>query len=146
MSRNPTPLKAQYFPLFNVNLSQLQLNSISTKLPFNLISTSFHSQVQINLSFNINLNSTSTITSTQYDCDIKATQSCSTIILITKLSNIHLVNINQPHRNHHWILIIWSIGIVWYYWEHTVIILCYWNCINIMTIWACGYRQIGRTT
>ena len=45
---------------------------ISSKLPLNLISTSFQLQFQINLS----LNSTSTITSTQYGCDIKATQSC----------------------------------------------------------------------
>ena len=65
-------MKAQFLPLFNVNLSQLNLYSISTKLPLNLISTSFQPQVQINLS----LNSTSTITSTQYGCDIKATQSC----------------------------------------------------------------------
>ena len=69
-------MKAQFLPLFNVNLSQLQLNSISTKLRLNFISTSFQPQVQINLSLNINLNSTSTITSTQYGCDIKATQSC----------------------------------------------------------------------
>ena len=73
LNHNPTPMKAQFLPLFNVNLSQLQLNSISTKLPLNLISTSFQPQVQINLS----LNSTATITSTQYGCDIKATQSCS---------------------------------------------------------------------
>ena len=67
-------MKAQFLPLFNVNLSQLQLNSTLTQfpLPLNLISTSFQPQVQINLS----LKSTSTITSTQYGCDIKATQSC----------------------------------------------------------------------
>ena len=78
MSHNPTTLKAQFLPLFNVDLSQPQLilNSISTKLRLNLISTSFQPQPQINLSLNINLNSTSTLTSTQYGCDIKATQSC----------------------------------------------------------------------
>ena len=76
MDHNPTPKKAQFLPLFNVNLSQPQLNSISTKLQLNLISTSFQWQPQFNLSLNINLNSTSTLTSTQYGCGIKATQSC----------------------------------------------------------------------
>ena len=71
-------MKSQFLPLFNVNLSQLQLNSISTKLPLNLISTLFQPQAQINL------NSTTTITSTQYGCDIKATQSCSIYILMFK--------------------------------------------------------------
>ena len=76
MNHNPTPMKAQFLPLFNINLSQPKLNSISTKLRLNFTSTSFQPQVQINLSLNINLNSTSTITSAQYGCDIKATQSC----------------------------------------------------------------------
>ena len=76
MNHNPTPMKAKFLPLFNVNLSQLNLNSVSTKLWLNLISTSFQPQVQINLSLNINLNSTSTLTSTQNGSDIKATQSC----------------------------------------------------------------------
>ena len=69
-------MKAQFLPLFNVNLSQLQFNSISTKLPLNLISTLFQPQAQMNL------NSTSTITSTQYGCDIKATQSCSNFFFL----------------------------------------------------------------
>ena len=76
LNHNPTPMKAQFLPLFNVNSSQPQLNSISTKLQLNLISTSFQWQPQFNLSLNINLNSTSTLISTQYDCGIKATQSC----------------------------------------------------------------------
>ena len=71
MSHNPTPMKAQFLPLFNVNLSQLQLNSTSTQvqLNFDTISSQPH------------FKSTSTITSTQYGCDIKATQSCSYISL-----------------------------------------------------------------
>ena len=55
------------------------LNSISTKLQHNLISTSLQPQRQINLSLNINLNSTLTLT--QYGCDIKATQSCKDFFL-----------------------------------------------------------------
>ena len=50
-------MKAQFLPLFNVNLSQLQLNSISTKLPLNLISTSDSNQPQPQLNLNHNLNS-----------------------------------------------------------------------------------------
>ena len=46
-------MKAQFLPLFNFILSQPQLNSISTKLRVNLISTS-----------------ASISTSTQYGCDI----------------------------------------------------------------------------
>ena len=30
-NHNPTPMKAEFLPLFNVNLSQLQLNSTSTQ-------------------------------------------------------------------------------------------------------------------
>ena len=75
-------MKAKFLPLFNVNLyqPQLTLNSISTKLQFNLISTSLQLQPKINLSININLNSTLILTSTQYGCDIKATQSCVFIV------------------------------------------------------------------
>ena len=62
--------------------TQLNLNSISTKLPLNLISTLFQPQAQINL------NSTSTITSTQYGCDIKATQSCFCPILLEFIYDI----------------------------------------------------------
>ena len=71
-------MKSQFLPLFNINFSQLQLNSISTKFLLNLISTLFQPQAQINL------NSTTTITSTQYGCDKKATQSCSIYILMFK--------------------------------------------------------------
>ena len=69
-------MKIQFLHLFNVNLSQPQLNinSISTKLRINLISTLHQPQPQINL------NSTSTLTSTQYGGDIKASQSCLTLI------------------------------------------------------------------
>ena len=110
LDHNPNPKKAQFLPLFSVNLSQPQLNSISTKLRLNLMSTSFQPQPQIklslkltsaskqhqpqvNISLNINLNSTSTITSTQYDCDTKATQSCIwNWLLVTdfKLANLHV--------------------------------------------------------
>ena len=74
LDHNPTSKKAQFLPLFNVTLSQLQLNSISTKLRLNLMSISFQPQPQINLS--LKLTKTSITTSTQYGCDIKATQSC----------------------------------------------------------------------
>ena len=74
MDHNPPPKKAQLLPLFNVNLSQPQLNSTSTQFQLNFDSTSC--QPHFNLSLNINLNSNSTLTSTQYGCDIKATQSC----------------------------------------------------------------------
>ena len=57
-------ISAQFLPLFNFNLSQPQLNLISTKL-------------QLNLSLNINLNLNHNSTSTQYGCDIKTAQSCS---------------------------------------------------------------------
>ena len=67
-------MKAQFLPLFNVNLSQPQLNSTSTQFQLNFNSTS--SQPYFNLSLNINLNSTSILSSTQYGCDIKATQPC----------------------------------------------------------------------
>jgi len=69
-------MKAQFLPLFNVNLSQPQLNSTSTLFQLNFDSTSLEPQSEINLSLNINFNSISTLTSTQYGCDIKATQSC----------------------------------------------------------------------
>ena len=59
-------MKAQFLPLFNVNLSQLQLNLNSIQLNFNSASSQPH--------FNLKLNSTTTLT--QYGCDIKATQSC----------------------------------------------------------------------
>ena len=74
---------------FNVNLSQLQLNSTSTQvqLNFDSISSQPHFNLrfkfQINLSLNIILNSTSILTSTQYGCDIKATKSCLYIVLIS---------------------------------------------------------------
>ena len=77
LHHNPSHKKAQFLPLFNVNLYQPQLNSTSTQFQLNFDSTSFQPQPQINLSLNINLNSTSTLTSTQYGCDIKATKSCS---------------------------------------------------------------------
>ena len=80
LEHNSTPKKAQFLPLFNVNLSQPQLNSTSTQFQLNFDSTSLQPQPQINLSLNINLNSTSTLTSTQYGCDIKATQSCTFFI------------------------------------------------------------------
>ena len=73
LNHNPTPMKAKFLPLFNVNLFQPQLNSTSTQDQLNFDSISFQPQVQINLSLNINLNSTSTITSTQYGCDITDT-------------------------------------------------------------------------
>ena len=73
LNHNPTPIKAQFHPLFNVNFSQLQLNSTSAQFQLNFHSISSQPQIKINLS----LNSTATITSTQYGCDIKATQSCS---------------------------------------------------------------------
>ena len=69
-------MKAQFLPLFNVNLSQLQLNSTSTQFQLNFDSIS--SQPHFNLRFKSTSASisTSTITSAQYGCDIKATQSC----------------------------------------------------------------------
>ena len=83
-------MKAQFLPLFNVNLSRLQLNSTSTQFQLNFHSIS--SQPHFNLRFkSISAsisNSTSTITSTQYGCDIKATQSCN----IQSLCNITLQN------------------------------------------------------
>ena len=69
-------MKAQFLPVFNVNLSEPQLNSTSTQCQLNFDSTSLQPQPQINLSLNINLNLTSTLVSTQYGCVIKATQSC----------------------------------------------------------------------
>ena len=48
MKGNPTPMKAQFLPLFNVNLSRLQLNSTSTQFQLNFNSTS--SQPYFNLS------------------------------------------------------------------------------------------------
>ena len=83
LNNNPTSMKDQNCHLFNVNLSQPKLNSISTKLRLHVISTSFQPQPLINLNININLNSTSTLTSTQYGCDIKATQSCSRLCYST---------------------------------------------------------------
>ena len=56
---NPTPMKAQFLPLFNVNLSQPQLKSTSTRFQLNFDSTSSQPQPQPNL------NSTSTLTSSQ---------------------------------------------------------------------------------
>ena len=52
-------MKAQFFPYFNVNLSQPQLNSISTKLRINLTSSSASNQPQPQpqLNHNLNLNS-----------------------------------------------------------------------------------------
>ena len=68
LNYNPTPMKAQFLPLLNDNLSQPQLNSTSTQFQINFDSISYQPH--------FNLNSTSTLTSTQYGCDIKATQSC----------------------------------------------------------------------
>ena len=74
MGHKTTTKKAQFLPLFNINLFQLQLNSTSTQFQLNFNSTSCPSHC--NLSLNNSLNSTLTLTSTQYDCDIKETQSC----------------------------------------------------------------------
>ena len=78
----PSPMKAQFLPLFNVNLSQPQLNTPSTQFQLNFDSTS--AQPQLNLSSTplqpqpqINLHSTST----QYGCEIKANQSCRSYFL-----------------------------------------------------------------
>ena len=78
-NKNPTPMKAQFLPLFNVNLSQLQLNSTSTQFQLNFHSIS--SQPYLNLRFKSTSASisTSTLASTQYGCDIKATQSLQVI-------------------------------------------------------------------
>ena len=76
-------MEAQLLPLYNVNLSQPQLNSTSTLFQLNFDSTSLEPQSEINLSLNINFNSISTLTSTQYGCDIKATQSCLDPILLS---------------------------------------------------------------
>ena len=53
LNHNPTPIKAQFLPLFNVNLSHPQLNSTSTQFQLDFDSTSY--QPQINISFYINL-------------------------------------------------------------------------------------------
>ena len=56
MSELKETKKAKFLPLFNVNLSQTQLNSISTKLQHNIISTSLQPQTQYQPQFNLNLN------------------------------------------------------------------------------------------
>ena len=96
-------MKAQFLPLFNVNLSQPQLKSTSTQFQLKFYSTSSQplpqpslnstltsTQPQLNLNFNLNLNlnSNSTLISTQYGCDIKATQSCAGIIYYRKFCPI----------------------------------------------------------
>ena len=55
LNHNPTPMKAEYLPLFNVNLSQLQLNSISTQfqLNFNSITSQPQSQPQSQLNLTL---------------------------------------------------------------------------------------------
>ena len=76
LNYNPTPMKAQFLPLLNDNLSQPQLNSTSTQFQINFDSISYQPH--------FNLNSTSTLTSTQYGFDIKATQSCLTLFCYNK--------------------------------------------------------------
>ena len=76
LNHNPTPMKAQFLPLFNVNLSQLNLNSISTKFPLNSSQPHFNPKFKSTSASISTSTKTSTLTSTQYGCDIKATQSC----------------------------------------------------------------------
>ena len=76
MNHNPTPMKAQFLPLFNVNLSQPQLNSTSTQFQLNFEKTSSQPHFNDSLKSTSASISTSTLTSTQYGCDIKAIQSC----------------------------------------------------------------------
>ena len=93
-------MKAQFFPLFNVNLSQLQLKSTSTQFQLNFQSIS--SQLHINLRFKSTSASisTSTITSTQNGCDIKATQSCILSNLITDILQDEIPNTYNPLELH----------------------------------------------
>ena len=74
-------MKAQFLPLFNVNLSQPKLNTTSTQFQLNFNSTS--SQPHFILS--LKSTSISTLTSTQYGCDIKATQSCFNFVWFYRL-------------------------------------------------------------
>ena len=115
-------MKAQFLPLFNVNLSQPQLKSTSTQFQLNFDSTSSQPQPQpqpnlnststltstqpqfqpqfqpqLNLNLNLNLNSTST----QYGCDIKATQSCCSF-------NFRLCD-------EWWTILIWRVERIWFW-------------------------------
>ena len=63
LNHNPTPMKAQFLPLFNVNLSQLQLNSTSTQFQLNFDSIS--SRPHFNLRFKSTSASISTSTQPQ---------------------------------------------------------------------------------
>ena len=66
LNHKPNPIKAQCLPLFNVHLSQPQLDSTWAQFQLNFDSTSSQPQPQYQpeLNINLNLNSTSTLTST----------------------------------------------------------------------------------
>ena len=88
LSYYPNPMKAQFLPWFNVNVSQPQLNSISTQFQLNIDSTSASI-------------STSTITLAQYGCDIKASQSCliyywRTSLILTPPGPISILDLLDP--------------------------------------------------
>ena len=70
LNHNPNPTKGRFLPLFNVNLSQPQLNSTPTQFQLNFDSTL--SQPHFNLS----------LKSISDECVIKATQSCCLNFLI----------------------------------------------------------------
>ena len=74
-------MKAQFLPLFNVNISQLQLNSTSIQFQLNFDSISSQDHFNLRLESTSASISTSIITSTQYGCDRKVTQSCICYVL-----------------------------------------------------------------
>ena len=55
-NHNSNPMKAQFLPLFNVNISQPQLNSTSTPFQLNFHSNSSQPQPQYQPQLNLNLN------------------------------------------------------------------------------------------